>query len=125
MRLDQTKLLIAVIPGLLLFSGAVSLQAQTGPTYYYVSPTGNDSNPGTESLPWKTLSKAASMATAGITIFIKQGTYSERLLPVHSGKADAPITFTSYPGDSVAITGVGMTPPAGWWAGQIWLQGLK
>ncbi|MCX6144748.1 MAG: right-handed parallel beta-helix repeat-containing protein [Ignavibacteriales bacterium] len=91
----------------------------------YVSPTGNDSNPGTESLPWKTLAKAGSAATAGVTVFIKQGIYRERLVPVNSGRADAPITFTSYPGDSVTITGKGMTPPAGWWGGMIWIESLK
>lgn len=92
---------------------------------YYVAPDGNDSNPGTESLPWKTLAKAASMATAGVTVFIKQGTYRERLVPVYSGTADGPITFTSYPGDSVTITGVGMTPPTGWWAGLIRMEGVS
>ena len=92
---------------------------------YYVSPTGNDSNPGTESLPWKTLAKAASTATANTTVFIKQGIYRERLVPVNSGTPAGPITFTSYPGDSVTITGVGMTPPTGWWAGMIGMKGLK
>jgi parallel beta-helix repeat protein len=125
MRLAQTQRLIAFIPGLLLCFGTVKLQAQTGSTSYYVSPTGSDSSPGTESLPWKTFAKAASMATAGVTVFIKQGTYSERLLPVNSGRADAPITFMSCPGDSVTITGVGLSPPTGWWAGLIWIEGLE
>lgn len=95
-----------------------------GPAYY-VSPAGNDSNPGTELLPWKTLAKAASMATANVTVFIKQGIYRERLLPINSGTPDGPITFASYPGDVVTVTGIGMTPPAGWWAGLIWIQGLN
>ncbi len=99
-----------------------------GPSYY-VSPNGNDSNPGTESLPWKTLAKAGSAATAGVTVFIKQGVYRERLVPVNSGTADAPITFTSYPGDSVTITGVGIEFPSGqsgdkWWSGLIHVEGL-
>jgi len=42
-----------------------------GPTFY-VSPAGNDSNPGTEPLPWKTLAKAASTATANTTVFINK-----------------------------------------------------
>ena len=95
-----------------------------GPTFY-VSPAGNDSNPGTEPLPWKTLAKAASTATANTTVFIKQGIYRERLVPVNSGTQVGPITFTSYPGDSVTITGVGMIPPTGWWAGLIWIQDLS
>jgi hypothetical protein len=45
----------------LYFLGAVSLHAQTRPAYYYVSPDGKDSNPGTELLPWKTLAGAASI----------------------------------------------------------------
>jgi parallel beta-helix repeat protein len=125
MRLAQRKRLTAIITGLLVFFAAASSHAQTGPSYYYVAPGGNDSNPGTESLPWKTLTKAASTATANVTVFIKQGTYRERLVPVNSGTPEGPIIFTSYPGDSVTITGVGMTPPTGWWAGLIWIQGLK
>jgi parallel beta-helix repeat protein len=121
--------LTSIIPCLLLCFGSVSLHAQTGPTYYYVSPTGNDSNPGTESLPWKTLTKAASMATANTTVFIKQGIYRERLVPVNSGTADGPITFTSYPGDSVTINGLGIKLPSGqasdrWWSGLIHVEGL-
>jgi hypothetical protein len=100
-----------------------------GPAYY-VSPTGNDSNPGTESLPWKTLAKAASMATANVTVFIKQGTYNERLVPVNSGTADGPITFASYPGDSVTIDGSGMIFPGPRdgvraFTGLVHVQGLK
>ncbi len=124
------KRLTAVIPALLLAFSSVSLHAQIGPTYYYVSPTGNDSNPGTESLPWKTFAKAASMATANVTVFIKQGIYRERLVPVNSGTADGPITFTSYPGDSVNINGSGMIFPGPRdgvraWTGLVHVQGLK
>jgi parallel beta-helix repeat protein len=92
---------------------------------YYVSPSGNDSNPGTESLPWKTLAKAGSAATAGVTVYIKQGIYRERLVPVNSGTADGPITFTSYPGDSVIITGVGMTPAPDWSDGLVYIRDLS
>lgn len=67
----------------------MGLHAQTILTYYYVAPNGDDLNPGTELLPWKTLAKAASMATAGTTVFISKGTYSERLVPVNSGTAEA------------------------------------
>jgi hypothetical protein len=121
-----------MISGLLLFFGAAGSHAQTGPTYYYVAPGGNDSNPGTESLPWKTLAKAASTATANTTVFIKQGTYKERLIPRSSGTVEGPITFASYPGDSVTISGEGIEFPTGqlspndrWWSGLIHIVGLK
>ena len=78
---------------LFIFS-ATTLNAHTSPTYYYVSPGGVDANPGTESLPWKTLAKAASMDTAGVTVYIRQGTYNERLIPLYSGTA---VTLLSVP----------------------------
>ena len=115
---------------LLFFFDAAGLNAQTNPTYYYVSPGGDDSNPGTYSLPWKTFAKAVSMATANVTVFIRKGTYNERLIPVNSGTADGPVTFASYPGDSVIINGVGINFPSGsagdrWWNGLVHVNGLK
>ena len=124
MRPVEIIRLIVILFGFLFFFGTVRSYAQRGPTNYYVSPTGNDSNPGTESLPWKTLAKAASMATANVTVFIKKGTYNERLMPLNSGTADAPVTFTSYPGDSASIDGEGMTNPV-LSTGLIFVDGLK
>jgi parallel beta-helix repeat protein len=110
---------------IILFSlSTAGLYALSDPICYYVSTTGNDSNPGTESLPWKTLAKAASMATANVTVFIKKGTYNERLVPLNSGTANAPVTFTSYPGDSASIDGEGMTDPA-LSTGLIFVDGLR
>jgi hypothetical protein len=43
---------------------------------YYVSPTGSDSNPGTQASPWGTVQKAASTAAAGDTVYFRAGTYS-------------------------------------------------
>jgi MYXO-CTERM domain-containing protein len=43
---------------------------------YYVSPTGSDSNPGTEASPWGTVQKAANTAVAGDTVWFRGGTYS-------------------------------------------------
>lgn len=48
-----------------------------GRTAFFVSPTGNDSNPGTRALPWLTMAKAAASAyVAGDQIlFQRNGTY--------------------------------------------------
>jgi hypothetical protein len=43
---------------------------------YYVSPTGSDSNPGTQASPWGTVQKAANTAVAGDTVWFRGGTYS-------------------------------------------------
>jgi hypothetical protein len=44
---------------------------------YYISPSGNDSNPGTQAAPWKTLRKAAATLVAGDTGIVMNGTYTE------------------------------------------------
>jgi len=57
----------------------------------------SDTNPGTESSPWKTLAKAAATAQSGDTVYVKAGTYYETLRPLYSGTAGAPITFAAVP----------------------------
>ena len=67
--------------------------SQTGTTYY-VSTTGNDSNAGTQSQPWKTIQKAANTALAGNTIIVLAGNYStERVQVTRSGTAGSSITY--------------------------------
>ena len=45
---------------------------------YYVATNGNDSNPGTQASPWKTVVKGCNtVTTAGDTIHIVAGTYTE------------------------------------------------
>ncbi|MEC2989517.1 DUF5123 domain-containing protein, partial [Bacillus cereus] len=46
-------------------------------TNYYVSPTGNDLNPGTLDQPFATIQKAANVATEGSTIYIRGGVYNQ------------------------------------------------
>jgi len=80
-------------------------------TVYYVAPNGKDSNPGTASRPWQTIQKAAGALAAGDTVYIRAGTYHERVVPQHSGSAGNEITFAAYPGESVTIDGSGITLP--------------
>jgi hypothetical protein len=66
---------------------------------YYVSSSGNDSNPGTsESAPWQTLSKLDSVDfTAGDVIHFRRGEkWLGRFRVTESGKPGNPIRFTSY-----------------------------
>ena len=67
----------------------------------------NDSNPGSESLPWKTIPKAASTLTARQMVYIKAGSYSGSVRVAHSGTYDGFIIFSAYPGDEhkVIISG--------------------
>ncbi len=48
-------------------------------TTYYVPASGNDSNPGTSSNPWRTIQKAANTIVAGDEVIVNAGTYSERI----------------------------------------------
>jgi hypothetical protein len=78
---------------------------------YYVSPSGNDSNPGNEAQPWLTIQKAAKTMVAGDTVYIKAGTYGERVIPSNSGTAGNYITYAAYQGDIVTISGSEISLP--------------
>ncbi|MDH7487801.1 MAG: right-handed parallel beta-helix repeat-containing protein [Anaerolineae bacterium] len=78
---------------------------------YYVAPNGNDANPGTAALPWRTIQHAANTLTAGDTVYIRAGTYNERVIPQNSGAAGQPITYAAYPGETATIDGSGITLP--------------
>jgi len=72
---------------------------------FFVSPSGNNANPGTQASPWKTLQYAVSKLTAGDTLYAMTGTYAETVAINASGTAAAPITVTAYPGQSPVIDG--------------------
>jgi hypothetical protein len=77
----------------------------TADSTYYVATTGSDANPGTLSSPFQTIQKCASIATAGDTCLIRQGTYRETVTPANSGTAASPITFAPYNNEQVTISG--------------------
>ena len=80
-------------------------------TTHYVATSGNDANPGTESDPWQTIQKAADTLVAGDTVYIRAGTYNERVIPENSGSAGSYITYAAYPGETVTIDGNGVSVP--------------
>jgi chitodextrinase len=74
----------------------------------FVSPSGSDSNSGTESAPWRTIAKALSAARPGDTVVLRAGTYGARGTTTtanESGTAAAPISFRAYPGETPVILG--------------------
>jgi len=83
------------------------------PTSYYVSPTGNDSWPGTLAQPFKTVQFAVNQLYAGDTLNIRDGSYHESVTVPRSGTASAPITIQAYTGECPAL--IGATPVAGPW----------
>ncbi len=66
-----------------------------GPCTLYVATTGSNSNPGTSSKPFLTISKAASVAVAGSVICVSPGTYNEQVTSSTNGTAGHWIFFVS------------------------------
>jgi len=66
---------------------------------FYVSPSGDDANPGTDSLPWRTIKKAISVTEPGQTVIVRKGFYEESVSIAKSGFGDdARINvFSEYP----------------------------
>jgi hypothetical protein len=49
---------------------------------YFVSPSGNDNNPGTNLLPWQTLQHAADQVVASDTVTARAGTFRKTGRPL-------------------------------------------
>src|ERR1035441_2880951 len=78
---------------------------------FYVATTGNDSNPGTQAAPWRTIQHAADTGRAGSTVKVRTGIYEE-LVSIHvSGNAsDGFITFKSFPGETAVLDATRFSP---------------
>ena len=72
-----------------------SQAAASGSVSYYVSPSGNDTNDGSQTAPFATINKAASVATPGTTVHVLPGTYTTTVDIAASGTATARITYLS------------------------------
>jgi Protein of unknown function (DUF1565) len=79
---------------------------------YYVATNGADTNPGTVQQPWLTIQHAANVATPGSTVYVRAGTYPERVNINVSGNAqDGYITFCNYPGELPILDGSNLVAP--------------
>ena len=114
---------------LICLCALVTLQGKV----YFVSPAGNDKNPGTEKAPFATVSKAAQKAAAGDTVKILPGLYREQIVFRKSGKKGAPITFEGVRGKNgeflTVIEGIGTSltkwEPAPEIARDVWKTNVK
>jgi hypothetical protein len=90
-------------------SGAFSQPNST----FYVATTGDDSNSGTQTAPWRTVQHAADTVRAGSTVNVRGGVYGELVTVKASGNAsEGYITFRSYPGET-AVLDAGHFAPSG------------
>lgn len=94
---------------------------------YYVSLKGNDEWSGTLAEPnvsgtdgpWKNIKKAANTLQAGDTVFIREGTYKEQVIPKNSGSANNYITYTVYQKENVVVDGTSVALDNSDWGGLI------
>jgi len=128
--MNTLKLFPGIIaPAIGVMFAAATAQAAT----YYVDKNhggAGDGNSGAENSPWKTIQHAVDVVSAGDTVYIKEGTYAERVfLAGSSGKegdsgnaSSGYITYAGYPGDKVVLDGSsfsdwGSAFMSGKWAG--------
>ncbi len=79
---------------------------------YYISPSGNDSDSGTNSaLPWATFIHAMSVLQPGDSLILKDGTYYQSLKITVSGTEANPITFKAENDGQAMVDGEGSTRP--------------
>ncbi len=76
-------------------SPASTVTPVAGGKAYYVSPSGNDQNDGSQAHPFATIQKAADVVTPGSVVHVLPGTYTDSVLVETDGTANARITFVS------------------------------
>lgn len=94
---------------------------------FYVSPAGDDGNPGTQDQPWRSLIYAALTVRAGDTVLIADGDYAGGvkiggIKTPNPGRADAPITFRAInPGGPTVWGDVSASTDAFWISNSDWV----
>src|ERR1017187_1318145 len=94
---------------------------------YYVSPSGSDSNAGSEGSPFATLAGArnairtlkstSGLPVGGVNVWLRAGYYNQSstfaLTSGDSGSAGSPIVYAAFPGEQAFITGAATLAPSG------------
>jgi hypothetical protein len=102
------KMKLSILIVLLTYASAAFAQTNTS---FYVATSGDDSNPGTVTSPWRTIQHAADIARAGSTVNVRGGIYEELVsLPASGNASDGFITLRSYPGETAILDAEHITP---------------
>lgn len=103
----------------LILSGIVLTEARRAAASgeFYVAPYGDDTNPGSVEAPWQTVRKGLTSIAAGDTLFLRAGTYVERIKnpPLASGTSSAPIVVKAYEGERPVVQGLLWVKGASYW----------
>ena len=88
------------------FLGAVLIASTVCAADFHVAPKGNDSDPGTQTAPLRTIQRAADLAQPGDVITVHKGVYRERIAPPRGGESDEKrIVYQAATGEKVEIKG--------------------
>jgi len=74
----------------------------------YVAINGKDSNKGTLDDPVNTIQKGLELVSPGFTVFVRAGTYKEKLNFPITGQKDKVITLKPYGAEKVIVSGEGL-----------------
>jgi len=101
--MQRTLMILTIFCLFLMFLSATAAAAE-----YYVATTGQDSNPGTKTAPFRTIKHGVSILKPGDTLLIRGGTYRESLRHgydvIPSGTSwSSPITIAAYGGETVIM----------------------
>jgi hypothetical protein len=78
---------------------------------FFISPNGNDLNPGSLAEPWRTFTFAVSRLEAGDRLLVMEGTYREGNIRLsNSGTAEDPIVIQAIDGHEVWLKGSQVVP---------------
>src|SRR5207245_3539615 len=101
-----TRLVLGAWLAAMLLANSTPAQAVAPTLFVDKNNSGcSDSGAGTQTQPFCTISKAASVAVAGQTVVVNAGQYAEDDNPANSGTSTAPIVFTAATGAAVTILG--------------------
>jgi len=86
----------------------------------YVSRSGSDSASGSQSSPWRTIQKGLLSVSAGQTLYVRGGTYTENVKvsasQMRPGTSSSPVRILAYPGERPVIQGLfHLTNPSYWY----------
>ncbi|MCD8148617.1 MAG: hypothetical protein LUE92_03420, partial [Clostridiales bacterium] len=87
----------------------------------YVNAAALKDGNGTKELPFRHINEAAKMAQPGDEVLVSPGVYREYVNPIHAGREDARITYTSVEPLGAVITGAEIAK--GWvpYEGNVWV----
>jgi parallel beta-helix repeat protein len=101
----RIRLVVAVLAAMALLLLGVRPASAVASVLYVDggNPSCSDTGSGTESVPFCTIKKGATVAVAGQTVQVASGTYPEVVTP-NSGSPGLPVVLTAAPGASVTVS---------------------